>query len=139
MGSASEEMRQILEKMKRELLPEASSSRTAVKTGGSASLNNSFAEPRLFEAPGKSAGAKEDGLAGGRSLPAAMASADKESGKQELIARYESALRHKETEHEKEIRILREEFDQERRLLWGEIDALEMRTQSGEKRNSDGS
>lgn len=106
MGSASEELRQILEKMKGEFLPEASSASSSVKTGREA---------------------------GGLNLPAAVAPADKETEKQKLIARYESTLRQKEAEHEKEIRILRGEFEQERRLLWGEIDALEMRTQSGEK------
>ena len=112
MGSASEELRQILEKMKRDLLPEVPSSRPAVK------IIREAREQRL---------------------PAATEQADRESEKQKLIAKYESTLRNKEAEHEKEIRILRGEFEQERRLLWGEIDALEMRTQSGEKRNSDDS
>ncbi|HAH33043.1 MAG TPA: hypothetical protein DCL44_12090 [Elusimicrobia bacterium] len=101
MGHASEELKRILEKMKGELVPEAPAPGTVVKKS---------------REPVK------------RRPPAAAAPADKKSEKQELITKYESALRQKEAEHEKEIKILRVEFEQERRLLWGEIDELEMRT-----------
>jgi hypothetical protein len=119
MGHAAEELRQLLEKMKGEMLPGAASSKVPAKTGLDAG------KPGL---PSAAAPAEK---------PASMTPIGKESGKQELIARYESALRRKEAEHEKEIRILRGEFEQERRLLWGEIDALETRTQQGEKRYSE--
>ncbi|HAF95611.1 MAG: hypothetical protein A2X34_05835 [Elusimicrobia bacterium GWC2_51_8] len=140
MGHASEELRQILEKMKRELLPAgAQSSGAAVKTGRETAGDGGGA--KVLER-GKGAvphaGDKAVPRGAGRNMAAkagsaAAAPAEKASEKQELIARYESMLRRKEAEHEKEIRILRGEFEQERRLLWGEIDALEKRTQSGEK------
>ncbi len=56
-----------------------------------------------------------------------------EAEKQKIAARYEEMLRLGKTQRETELKISRQEFDQERRLLWGEIEALEAKDKMEDK------